>query len=60
MIACVPIGHSIKGLLYGFQDIDVSVMVMVAALFVASAIVAGFLPARQAASVDPMQCLRSE
>jgi predicted permease len=60
LIACVPIGHSIKGLLYGFQDIDVSVMVMVAALFVASAIVAGFLPARQAASVDPMQCLRSE
>jgi predicted permease len=60
LVASLMAGRIVRRLLHGVQNVDASVMVIVAVLFLASAMVAGFLPARQAASVDPMESLRSE
>jgi ABC-type antimicrobial peptide transport system permease subunit len=53
-------GHAIQRLLYGTQTVDPPVILIVIALFLLSAAAAAFLPARRAASIDPMQALRSE
>jgi ABC-type antimicrobial peptide transport system permease subunit len=53
-------GRMIEGLLYGVRAVDPLVIAMVAALFLTSASAAAFLPARRAASVHPMEALRSE
>ena len=53
-------GRTIQKLLYGTQAVDPPVILMVTGLFLLSAAAAAFLPARRAASVDPMQALRSE
>ena len=53
-------GKAIQSLLYGVQAMDPPVMIAVAMLFAGSAALAAFLPARRAASVDPMEALRSE
>jgi len=46
--------------LYGLPPIDPMSTSVAAALVVAAAIVAGYLPARQATKVDPMVALRYE
>jgi ABC-type antimicrobial peptide transport system permease subunit len=53
-------GSVIQKLLYGIRAVDPTVILVVAALFLAAALIAAFLPARRAASVDPMEALRSE
>jgi predicted permease len=60
LLASVLAGGAIRKLLYGTRTVDPGVMLIVAALFLAAAGAAAFLPARRAASVDPMQALRSE
>lgn len=60
LIATLAAGRAIRSLLYGVQGIDVATMLMVTALFLAAAGAAAFLPARRAASIDPMDALRSE
>jgi predicted permease len=60
LIASVLAGRIIQKLLYGTQVVDPPVILTVTALFLVSAIAAAFLPARRAASVDPMDALRSE
>jgi putative ABC transport system permease protein len=46
--------------LYEIGKLDVSVFASVALLLLFAAITACFLPARRAASVEPMQALRAE
>ncbi len=58
--ASVLAGRLIQKLLYGVQVIDPPVILIVTGLFLVSATVAAFLPARRAASVNPMDALRSE
>jgi predicted permease len=53
-------GRTVQKLLYGTQAVDVTVIAMVVGLFLLSAAAAALLPARRAASVDPMQALRAE
>ena len=53
-------GALMRSLLFGTQAWDVSTFAAVAALLGCSALVACFLPARQAASVNPVEALRAE
>ena len=53
-------GRLIQKLLYGTRTVDPSVILIVTVLFLAAAVAAAFLPARRAASIDPMEALRSD
>jgi len=54
------VGRAMQSLLFGVQALDFVAFVSVAAVLLAAAILACFLPARRAASVSPMQVLRTE
>ena len=50
----------IRGLLFGVRSWDVPTLAAVAAVLGLSALVASYIPARRAASVDPVEALRVE
>ncbi|HTX76033.1 MAG TPA: ABC transporter permease [Terracidiphilus sp.] len=54
------VGRTMKSLLFGVQAMDFSAFAAVGIVLLAAAVVACFLPARRAASVNPMQVLRTE
>jgi len=56
----VLVGREMQNTLYGVGSLDVSVIAAVATVLFATALFASYLPARRAASIDPMQALRSE
>jgi predicted permease len=60
LAASVIAGRGIRKFLYGVEVVDPLVMALVAGLFVMAAAAAAFLPARRAASIDPMEALRAE
>ena len=53
-------GHLMTGLLYGVSSYDPVAFVGAIAVLAICATVAGFIPARRAASIDPMQALRTD
>jgi ABC-type antimicrobial peptide transport system permease subunit len=60
-IGCAIIAASLmRKLLFGTPPWDVATLACVAAVLGAAALLASFLPARRAASVDPMTALRAE
>jgi putative ABC transport system permease protein len=52
--------RAIKAFLFGVTAHDPTTIVFVCALLVVCGLIAAFLPARRAASIDPMQALRTE
>lgn len=50
----------VRSLLFGIRPLDPLVMTTAAAVFLAAAFIAGGLPARRAAGIDPMVALRHE
>ena len=50
----------LHGFLYGTKQYDPWTLILVPAVLLVFGIVAAFIPARRAASVDPMQALRAE
>jgi predicted permease len=60
LIASIGAAALIHGLLYGTNSWDMETFGLVAAVLVLSALIATFIPARRAASVNPVDALRSE
>ena len=56
----VLIGRTMQTTLYGVGAMDFSVIVSVAVILFFAALLASYLPARRAASIDPMQALRTD
>ena len=54
------VGRGMQSMLFGVQALDVSAFISVALVLLFAAILACFLPARRAASVEPMRALRTE
>jgi putative ABC transport system permease protein len=54
------LGRFVESLLYGVKAFDILTFGSVAVLLAAVALVASHLPARRAASIDPIRALRSE
>jgi ABC-type antimicrobial peptide transport system permease subunit len=60
-VGCAIICASLmRKLLFGTQPWDITTLICVAVVLGASALLASFLPARRAASVDPISALRTE
>ena len=60
LVAAAGLSRLFSSFLFGVEPADPVTFVVVAALLLLVALIAGFLPARRAASVDPMAALRAE
>jgi putative ABC transport system permease protein len=58
LVGSVFVGRTMQTTLYGVAAIDFSVIVAVGLLLLATALFASYLPARKAATIDPMKALR--
>ncbi|HEX4582331.1 MAG TPA: hypothetical protein VH139_09730, partial [Acidobacteriaceae bacterium] len=60
-LACsLPMGMLMRSLLFGVQSCDMQILALVAAVLAVAAMLASYLPARRAASVNPVEALRAE
>lgn len=60
LVCAIVAGAFLKALLFGVRSWDIPTLAAVAAVLGISAILASFIPARRAASISPMEALRSE
>ena len=60
VIGAVFVGRAMQSTLYGVKAFDFAVVAVVGAILFVTAIAASYLPARRAASIDPMKALRME
>ena len=60
LVFSVVTGSLMRGLLFGVQSWDASVLCAVVGVLAAAALLASYLPARRAASVNPIDALRAE
>lgn len=60
LVGSVLVGRTMRTTLYGVGAMDFSVIVSVAVILFLTALLASYLPARRAASIDPMRALRTD
>jgi macrolide transport system ATP-binding/permease protein len=53
-------GHSVTSLLFGVSGYDPFALIAAISVLGLCAAVSGFIPAQRAASIDPIQALRTE
>jgi putative ABC transport system permease protein len=58
MVAAFAFARLVSGLLYGVTSNDPLTFTLVAVLLSIVALIASYIPARRAARIDPMVCLR--
>jgi len=56
----IAAGVLMSSLLFGVRSWDVAILSNVAAVLITSALLASYIPARRAASIDPAEALRAE
>jgi len=59
-LAAMPLSTMLKGLLFGVQPVDPPTILVAAMLLMSVALIAAWVPARRAMSVDPMTALRRD
>jgi putative ABC transport system permease protein len=60
LVMAAALARGVAGLLYGVRPYDLPVFVTTTAAIVAITLFSGYIPARRAAAVDPMEALREE
>jgi len=60
VVAALASTRVLDSLLFGVGSLDMVTLVVMSGLMVAVALLASYIPARRASSVDPMESLRSE
>jgi ABC-type antimicrobial peptide transport system permease subunit len=60
LCAAAALMQSMKSLLFGVSPLDPLTYISIPLVLVAAAMLASYLPARRAASVDPVEALRAE
>jgi ABC-type antimicrobial peptide transport system permease subunit len=60
LVGAIALGRVIGAMLYGLKPWDPATLAASAAVLLAVALAAGFIPAHRAARVDPMRALRHE
>ena len=60
LVGAYFVGRAMQSMLFGVRALDVSAFLSVGVVLLATAVLACYLPARRAASMEPMQVLRSE
>ena len=60
LIGSYFVGHAMRSMLFGIGTVDFSAFAAVGLVLLVAALLACYLPARRAASVHPMQLLRTE
>jgi len=60
LVGAFFVGRAMKSILFGVRAIDLGAFLAVAFVLLAAAVIASYIPARRAASIEPMNALRSE
>jgi ABC-type antimicrobial peptide transport system permease subunit len=60
VVLVVPLTHAVRFLFVGVSPLDPTALIAPLLLLIATALVAGALPARRAARVDPARALRQD
>jgi putative ABC transport system permease protein len=60
LLGALALARFVRSLLYGITPYDAVTFASVSLLLTAVALLASYLPARRAASIDPIQALRTE
>ncbi len=60
LVGAYFVGRAMQSMLFGVRALDVTAFLAVGSVLIASALLASYLPARRAASIHPMEVLRTE
>jgi putative ABC transport system permease protein len=60
LVVAVALGRSMSALLFGIEPVDPAAYVAAIGVILAAAALASYVPARRAATIDPIETLRAE